>query len=168
MGGWLPYSFCRVHPMRPSVATQERLDIARGAQEAFMEFESLFRHFWWLIFPFFGMFMGLIGMLGSMWRSRQAMGLIKSYVDQGKDPPAELLRIASGSEGAHGHPSATPGSGSSWSFVVFAAISIGFAVAYFNIPFPEGAFAFLVVSVVMGVMALGSLMMALFPRRPGE
>jgi len=154
--------------MRQSVATQARLDIARGAQEAFMEFESLFRHFWWLIFPFFGMFMGILAMITSTWRSRQAMGLIKSYVEQGKDPPPELLRIASGESEYAGGQRLSGKHSFAWTFVVFAAVSLGFMTAYSMVRFEQYAFAFLMVGVMMGVMALGALLMALFPNRSGE
>jgi len=133
-----------------------------------MEFESLFRHFWWLIFPIFGMFMGILAMITSTLRARQAMGLIKSYVDQGRDPPPELLKIASGEDAHGGRDSRSHGVGYSLSFVIFSAIALGFLVAYFKLPDPRASFAFLIVSVVMGVMALGYLLMALFPNRSGE
>ena len=133
-----------------------------------MEFESLFRHFWWLIFPLFGMFMGVLGMLHGSWRSRQAMGLIKSYVDQGKDPPPELIKIASGSSEYHVDYRVSRKHSNGWSFVVFAAISAGFGTSYYMVRNEQFAFAFLMVAVVMGVMALGALMMALFPHRTGE
>lgn len=133
-----------------------------------MEFESLFRHFWWLIFPLFGMFMGIWGMASSGRRSREAMGLIKSYVDQGKDPPPELIKIASGASEYDGDYRASRKQSNGWSFVVFAAISAGFGTAYFMVRHEPFSFAFLLVAVVMGVMALGALMMALFPQRNGE
>ena len=60
-----------------------------------MNFEELFRDFWWLLFPIFGMSMAVFGMLQTESRSQQVMRLIKSYVDQGKDPPPELLKLAS-------------------------------------------------------------------------
>ncbi len=63
-----------------------------------MSFEGLFIRFWWLIFPIFGMLMALWGMASTERRSRRAMDLIDSYVRQGKEPPAELLKIASGAD----------------------------------------------------------------------
>ena len=124
--------------------------------------------FWWLIFPLFGMFMGLVGMLSAGWRSRQAMNLIKSYVDQGKDPPPELVKIASGAAEYHVDYRVSRQQSNGWSFVVFAAIAAGFGTAYYMVRFEQFAFAFLMVAVVMGVMALGALMMLLFPQRNGE
>ena len=133
-----------------------------------MEFESLFRHFWWLIFPLFGMFMGFWGMVSSGRRSREAMGLIKSYVDQGKEPPPELIKIASGGSDYDGDYRVSRKQSNGWSVVVFAAIAAGFGTAYFMVRHEQFAFAFLLVAVVMGVMAVGALMIALFPQRNGE
>jgi hypothetical protein len=58
---------------------------------------QLFAAYWWLIFPIFGMMMGLIGMFQSDRRATRTMDLIKAYVDQGKDPPpARRPRTACG------------------------------------------------------------------------
>jgi hypothetical protein len=53
---------------------------------------GLFSHFWWLIFPLFWM----IFMLAMGWsrhaRANRALDILKTYADQGKDPPPELLK----------------------------------------------------------------------------
>jgi hypothetical protein len=136
----------------------------KDREEGQMEF---FRHFWWMIFPLFGMFMGVLGMFMGTWRSRQAMNLIKSYVDQGKEPPPELIRIASGASDGEGGARMSPQQSSGWSFVVFAAIAAGFGTAYYSVRNEQFAFAFLMVTVIMGVMALGALIMLFFPNRDG-
>ena len=56
-----------------------------------MNFEGLFFSFWWLIFPIGGMLMGLVGMIGHYNHRKDALRILKSYADQGKDPPAALL-----------------------------------------------------------------------------
>ena len=52
-----------------------------------MNFAELFASYWWIIFPIFGMGMGLFGMVDSSRRTRQMMDLMKTYAEQGKDPP---------------------------------------------------------------------------------
>jgi hypothetical protein len=132
-----------------------------------MSFEGLFIRFWWLIFPLFGMAMALWGMASTERRSRRAMDLIDSYVKQGKEPPAELLKIASGAD----EDSAT-GAGQSrgqatvWSLVTFTAIALGFGVGYQFVQTEKYAFAFLIVAVIMSVLAVGSAFILLFGPRP--
>jgi len=52
---------------------------------------QLFTSFWWLIFPLFGMGMGFVAMLGHFRHRSETLKLIKTYADQGKEPPAALL-----------------------------------------------------------------------------
>lgn len=132
-----------------------------------MTFEELFRGYWWLMFPIFGMVIALVGMFQAENRSRQVMTLIKSYLDQGKEPPPELLKMAqerSDYEMDMGVP-AQRNSGL-WSFFVFVALSAGFGVGYWWIREESYSFAFLIVAVTMGVLAIGSLIIALTQRRP--
>ncbi len=132
-----------------------------------MTFEELFRGYWWLMFPIFGMVMALVGMFQTEDRSRQVMKLIKSYLDQGKEPPPELLKMAqdrSDYEMDFGVPAQR--SSGLWSFVVFLALSAGFGVGYWWIREESYSFAFLIVAVTMGVLAVGSLIIALAQRRP--
>lgn len=132
-----------------------------------MSFEELFRGYWWLMFPIFGMFIALIGMFQAENRNQQVMKLIKSYLDQGKEPPPELLKMAqerSDYEMDMGVPARR--NDSSWTFVVFLALAAGFSVGYWWVRDQEWSFAFLIVAVVMGVLAIGSLVIALTQRRP--
>ncbi len=122
--------------------------------------EDLFRQFWWLIFPIFGMAMGLIGMLQTEHRAKSAIDLIKTYAEQGKDPPPELLQLAV--RDAEG--SSESKNGRAWTFVVFAALAAGFGVGYYVVRAEDYAFAFLIVTVVMAVLAIGSLLILIFGR----
>lgn len=132
-----------------------------------MSFEEFFRDFWWLMFPVFGMFIAVIGMFQSENRSRQVMSLIKSYVEQGKEVPPELLKMAqerSDYDMDMGVP--TKQTSGIWTFFVFLALAAGFSVGYWWVREQEWAFAFLIVAVTMGVLAIGSLIVALVQRRP--
>jgi len=132
-----------------------------------MTFEELFRGYWWLMFPVFGMFIAVIGMFQAESRNRQVMKLIKSYIDQGKEPPPELLKMAqerSDYEMDVGVP--TRQTSGIWSFVVFFALAAGFGVGYWWVRAESWSFAFLIVTVTMGVLAVGALVIALLQRRP--
>lgn len=132
-----------------------------------MTFEELFRGYWWLMFPVFGMFIAVIGMFQAESRNRQVMKLIKSYIDQGKEPPPELLKMAqerSDYEMDVGAP--TRQTSGIWSFVVFFALAAGFGVGYWWVRAESWSFAFLIVTVTMGVLAVGALVIALLQRRP--
>ena len=52
----------------------------------------LFSRFWWLIFPLFWMVTALAWGWSRHSRANRALDIIKSYADQGKEPPPELLK----------------------------------------------------------------------------
>ncbi|MEZ5959809.1 MAG: hypothetical protein R3C30_05205 [Hyphomonadaceae bacterium] len=132
-----------------------------------MTFEELFRGYWWLMFPIFGMFIALLGMFQAENRSRQVMTLIKSYLDQGKEPPPELLKMAQERSDYEMDMGVPAGRGDkSWTFVVFLALAAGFGVGYWWIREESWSFAFLIVAVTMGVLAIGSFIIAITQRRP--
>ena len=56
------------------------------------DFYWLFSHFWWLIFPLFWMIMALAWGWSRHTRANRALDIIKTYADQGKDPPPELIK----------------------------------------------------------------------------
>lgn len=131
-----------------------------------MNFEELFRDFWWLMFPIFGMSMGLFGMRSSERRSREVMNVIKSYVDQGKEVPPELLRMAQSDWEAPVRPPQRTANSNLWTFFTFAAITAGFTVAWWYVRAEIWSISFLVVAVTFGVLALGALVIAISSRRP--
>ncbi len=53
---------------------------------------SLFTHYWWLIFPLFWMVIAMARGWSRHSRANRALDIIKSYADQGKDPPPDLLK----------------------------------------------------------------------------
>jgi hypothetical protein len=134
---------------------------------------DLFRHFWWLMFPIMGMAYGLIGMIAGMNQQRRAQDraaeLLRTYAEQGKEPPPELLRALS--QGVE--PPNMMGvrqerlSGAWWTFFVFIALTGGFGVGASSFGSDAHA-AFMVVTVVMGILAFGALVMALFATFAGR
>ena len=52
--------------------------------------------------------------------------------------------------------------------MTFAALAIGFGAGYYVVREQEYAFAFLIVALIMGVMALGALMMLLFAPKSSD
>lgn len=130
-----------------------------------MSGEELFRDFWWLIFPLFGMLMAVWGMFSSERRARNAIDLIRTYSDQGKEPPPELLKLVTESERAPDLTSPGRQNSNAWSFVVFAALAAGFGVGWYVVRDESFSFAFLIVAVTMGVMAAGAFLIMLFGRK---
>ena len=126
---------------------------------------DLFRDFWWLIFPVFGLVMAMWGMASSERRSRRVMDLIKSYVDQGKEPPAELLRLASEDADYGGRTQQGRQHSNAWTFITFAAMAAGFTTGWWFVRGEDFAFPFLIVAVVMGVLAVGALFMLVLGRK---
>ena len=93
-----------------------------------------FSHFWWLIFPLFWMVIVLAWGWSRHSRANRALDIIKSYADQGKDPPPELMKSLQG--GTDGYC----GWGGGWRYspegrlqraIVFTALAIAFGVLTF-------------------------------------
>ena len=148
---------------------------------------DLFDSYWWLLFP-----LGfLVFAFWDRWlyhqRQRHRLELLKTYAQQGKEPPADLAREA--------HPAADPGApggpydpryggpgywGGPWwygrrawrryyrwgpywawrSAFVTGAVAFGFWWAAEYADFPGGYGVFHLVAVVMTVVAIGNLIAA--------
>ena len=89
--------------------------------------------FWWLIFPLFWMICALAWGWSRHSRANRALDIIKSYADQGKDPPPDLVKnLQGGMDGGCGPYG--------WRYsperrlhraVVFTALAIAFGVLTF-------------------------------------
>jgi Flp pilus assembly protein TadB len=133
-------------------------------------FAEFFAAFWWLIFPIFGMAMAFQGANQSAKRTRTALDLVKSYIDQGKEPPPEILKLALREEEDEYEEGGVRKAGSgknstAWSAVTFAALAAGFGTGWYVVQGEDYAFAFLIVTVTMAVLALGSLLILIFGRK---
>lgn len=60
------------------------------------DFYWQFPQLWWLIFPLFWMVFALTRVWSRHTRANRALDIIKTYADQGKDPPPELIRSLQG------------------------------------------------------------------------
>jgi hypothetical protein len=131
-----------------------------------MSFAEFFRDFWWLMFPLFGMLMAVMGMFQSERQQRTMIDLIKSYTDQGKEPPPELLKLAAQSlESEQKQQNSSDVHSRAWSVIVFTALAAGFGVGYFTVQAEDWSWAFLLVTVVMSIMAVGALLILIFGRK---
>jgi hypothetical protein len=63
------------------------------------DFYWLFSRFWWLIFPLFWMGAMVMAHWSRHARANRALDIVKSYADQGKEPPAELMKSLQGDVG---------------------------------------------------------------------
>ena len=129
-----------------------------------MSAEGFFFSFWWLIFPVGGMFMGLFAMIGHYSHRKDTLRILKSYADQGKDPPAALLEALRSDEeramegdyyGRYGRRRWRRHRGYGWggfgAFVPFAALAAGFG--YFGY-YGDGPKVFLALAMAFGVAAV--------------
>ena len=49
----------------------------------------LVSHYWWLVFPLFWMVTRMTRLWSHHARANRALDIVKSYADQGKEPPPE-------------------------------------------------------------------------------
>lgn len=125
--------------------------------------EDLFRSFWWIIFPIFGLAMGGWHSFAQFRNQQKKLDIIKTYAMRGEQPPEALLASLNDSEATeYGNGKPT----NYWSLVgLFGVMTAGFGyMAYFN-AIDGGSFAFGIVALVMGAVTLWALICALMQRR---
>lgn len=129
--------------------------------------EELFRDFWWMIFPIFGMAMAWGGMASNEYKSGKVIDLIKSYTDQGKEPPPELVQlVAKGLSDDDDAPSRTPIQSHVRTFFFFAGLAAGFSVAYaFTRATEDWSWVFIAAAVAFAVIAFGALVQLFIGRK---
>lgn len=141
-------------------------------------FEDLFRSYWWLMFPLFWFIAGAWHSLLNLRRHRDNLDLIKTYVASGKEIPPSLLdslnkpsldddwdvddrprrrRRYYGGRGFGGWPNV----------VLFGSLALGFGYAAQTDLYEAGP-AFIIVTFVMGALALSSLVATLMMRPPKD
>jgi hypothetical protein len=131
-----------------------------------MSLEELFVRFWWLIFPLFGFVWAFVELAQSGSRSKRAMDLIQTYVEQGKEPPPELLDIAAGGEYGGAYTPSQRQYGYVPIVISFTAIAVGFGLAAQLFGNDKVQTVFFILSSVFGVMAFGFFLMVMFGPRP--
>lgn len=136
--------------------------------------EDLFRQFWWLIFPVFGMAMGVYGMWNDQRRRRDTIELLKVYAEKGQEPPAEMLKAVARSSddmwenGGFGPDDIVPRQRNPYGEWRNLALYLSLGAAFlFAAWFGPGSaqWAFVMVAIIMGGLAAGSLIMALLKQR---
>jgi hypothetical protein len=92
-----------------------------------MTFAEFFARYWWLMFPLFGMGMGVIGMITSFQHRQKKLDLLKSYADQGKEPPQFLLdALNDGDDDDYEHRRMRRGRRPWWGMAVFGPLALAF------------------------------------------
>jgi hypothetical protein len=145
-----------------------------------MEWSHFVWSFWWLIFPIMGFGFGALGMFMNYRHQRDRMELMKTLVQQGKDP-ADIAKMMGGAGpgpvpgpdpywngGYHGRYWGPPwgpwgryGPYREWRrFIVFLCLAVGFWLAsQYTDTGAENAFT--IVAVIMAVLAAGTFCFAI-------
>jgi len=128
--------------------------------------EDLFRTYWWLIFPIWGIAMGTWHSFAQYRRQKGMLDLIRTYAQKGEQPPEALLAALTADEGGN-----QPGYGSPthyWSlFGLFLVLAVGFGVGGYVYDFEGVGWPFGIVGLVMGAVAIWALINAfLLGRQP--
>jgi hypothetical protein len=143
--------------------------------------EDLFRSFWWLLFPLGFFVVQAFDQVMRYRRHRDTLDLIKSYTDQGKDPPQALVdRVAgklradeeaednedgwSDREDRRHYRRLRRREGRWYQVVLFGVLAAGFGFAAVSDMYSASG-AFLIVAFVMAALCLASLVTLLTTRR---
>jgi hypothetical protein len=140
------------------------------------DFADLFSRFWWLIFPLYWMVIHTIRSSRRSSSQDRALEVLRIYAAKGEQPPPEVLKALTqmssspdddgmGTGGVYSPPSQRGGAvGAWWTFFVFLALTAGFAAGINGLGGDDGQArsAFMIVTVIMAFLAVGSFVMALF------
>ncbi len=132
-------------------------------------FAHWFASYWWLIFVFFWPIMGIFGAWNHFHHRTEMLKMLKSYADQGKDPPPALLdAIKSDEQRAYEYGDRYYRRGwrrhrGGWGgFVAFAAMAAAFGYVGYYGHMGEGGTVFTALSIGFGIGAAAMLIRALF------
>ena len=142
--------------------------------------EDLFSSYWWLIFPIGFFIFGAWDRWLAYKRSQDRLDLLRSYTNQGKDPPPELLRTLQREEDEEDEASLYDHVGRRmhrrfhrrywrygpyWAWrtaVITGAVAAGFWFASEYADLPGIDWPFRLVAVIMTCVAVGHAVVALF------
>ncbi len=130
--------------------------------------EDLFRSYWWLLFPLAWFVSQGVSSVLNYRRQRETLRLIETYAKSGQQPPEALLKVldrpidADTESRAYGAPSGGR-EGSLFSLVLFGLLAAGFGYASYADIYGAGD-AFLIVSFVMGALAVATAVTLIFGR----
>lgn len=124
---------------------------------------------WWLLFPIFGFLMAFYSMWLQHRRSRDWMEVMKTYAQQGKEPPASMTPPGD----AWGNPWDGRRGGfyygmRRWPFfdvrrgIFFGVLAGAFYYLYQHNPAQNDGFG--IAAIILGALAIGYIVMALIPR----
>ncbi|MBP2158535.1 MULTISPECIES: hypothetical protein [Asticcacaulis] len=123
--------------------------------------EELFRSYWWLIFPVGWMIAAAFESFGRYHQRSGTLKLLKTYAEQGKEPPQALLdMLKSDEQRAYDYASSAYGGydykphgarHSWWQIVTFGALAVGFG--YYG-QYGGGHEIFTALALAFGVAAL--------------
>jgi hypothetical protein len=133
------------------------------------DFYLFITHFWWLIFPIMWAVGGMTRALLRHSRANRTLDIVKSYVDQGKDVPPELLAaLQDRGRWGPGRQRWRHDHDHGWmAFFLFAGLAAGFAAMAWMRMDADGnrGVSFIFLAIVMTGLALGSLVRALTRRQ---
>lgn len=130
--------------------------------------EDLFRSYWWLLFPLAWFVSQGVSSFLNYRRQQATLKLIETYAKSGQQPPEALLKVldrpidAETESRTYGAPSGGR-EGSLFSLVLFGLLAAGFGYASWADIYGAGD-AFLIVSFVMGALAVATAVTLIFGR----
>jgi len=129
---------------------------------------DLFREFFWIIFPIFGMGMGAFAIWNEFSRQKKALEVLKVYAEKGTEPPPSVLEVLNRASTRDRRPR-----GSRWATAAFFGIlSAGFAgMAIWNAA-DRGPFAFVtgwtIAAIALGAVCASNVVAALTAPRQND
>jgi hypothetical protein len=123
---------------------------------------------WWLLFPILGFAVAFYSMWLQHRRSRDWLELMKTYAQQGKEPPASLTNVATGGDWNWNHRYHGDRSrfGDFRRAIILGVLAGAFGYLYYYRPEHNDGFG--IAAVILGALAVGFLLMAMFRPRSAD
>jgi hypothetical protein len=126
---------------------------------------DLFREFFWIIFPVFGMGIGAFSIWNEFSRQKKALEVLKVYAEKGTEPPESVLSVLNRASTRQRR------AGRGWSSAAFfGVLSVGFAGMAVWTAANDGPFSFVtgwtIAAIALGAVCASNVVQALMA--PGQ
>ena len=128
---------------------------------------DLFRQFFWIIFPVFGMGIGAFSIWNEFSRQKKALEVLKVYAEKGTEPPQSVLEVLNRASTRQRRR------GAGWSGAAFfGVLTIGFAGMAIWTGVNEGPFSFVtgwtIAAIALGAVCASNVVQALTAPRQND
>jgi hypothetical protein len=131
-------------------------------------FAELFREFFWMIFPIFGMGVGAWAIWNEFSRQKKALEVLKVYAEKGQEPPESVMQVLGQASTPKARNRRNPWSGAAFFGVLSAGFGALAAWTYFGSGPAQFVTGWTIAAIALGALCASNLVAALTAPRQND